>query len=231
MVINLNHWMDETTTEVLTQNNEISLSKFHHESQQFPSTFFAPSSTSSSVAGAAAAPLSAGQLERQFSSSSADNICRLNSATPTATTAPASNISSTQSTPKRSISCSSSSNPLNDFLKPHSILSQNNSSESDDDDDEQSKKEEINLYPLSNQVGGHTRLLLLNEKTVIKPLIIRELEFYQNIPGSEFQQFVPKYKGKHIVVCSDATSLHSYDSDPNSPLACRHDAWLCAVEE
>lgn len=189
--------MDETTTEVLTQTNEISLSKFHHESQQFPSTFFAPSSTSSSVAGAAAAPLSAGHLERQFSSSSAENICRLNSATPTATTAPASNISSTQSTPKRSISCSSSSNPLNDFLKPHSILSQNNSSESDDDDDEQSKKEEINLYPLSNQVGGHTRLLLLNEKTVIKPLIIRELEFYQNIPGSEFQQFVPKYKGKH----------------------------------
>lgn len=98
------------------------------------------------------------------------------------------------STPRRSIS--SSSNPLNEFLKPHSILSQNNSSESDDDDDEHTKKDEINLYPLSNQVGGHTRLLLLNDKTVIKPLNIRELEFYQNIPGNDIQDFVPKYKGE-----------------------------------
>lgn len=97
------------------------------------------------------------------------------------------------STPKKSIS---SSNPLNEFLKPHSILSQNNSSESDDDDDEHSRKDEINLYPLSNQVGGHTRLLLLNDKTVIKPLNVRELEFYQNIPGNDIQHFVPTYKGK-----------------------------------
>lgn len=97
------------------------------------------------------------------------------------------------STPKKSIS---SPNPLNEFLKPHSILSQNNSSESDDDDEEHSKKDEINLYPLSNQVGGHTRLLLLNDKTVIKPLNIRELEFYQNIPGNDIQHFVPKYKGQ-----------------------------------
>lgn len=100
--------------------------------------------------------------------------------------------SSSSSTPRKSIS---SSNPLNEFLKPHSILSQNNSSESDDDDEEHTKKDEINLYPLSNQVGGHTRLLLLNDKTVIKPLNIRELEFYQNIPGNDIQDFVPKYKG------------------------------------
>lgn len=98
---------------------------------------------------------------------------------------------SSSSTPRKSIS----SNPLNEFLKPHSILSQNNSSESDDDEDEHTKKDEINLYPLSNQVGGHTRLLLLNDKTVIKPLNIRELEFYQNIPGNDIQDFVPKYKG------------------------------------
>lgn len=102
---------------------------------------------------------------------------------------------SSSSTPRKSIS----SNPLNEFLKPHSILSQNNSSESDDDDDEHTKKDEINLYPLSNQVGGHTRLLLLNDKTVIKPLNIRELEFYQNIPGNDIQDFVPKYKGKNIL--------------------------------
>lgn len=93
------------------------------------------------------------------------------------------------STPKKSL-------PLNEFLKPHSILSQNNSSESEDDENEHSKKDEINLYPLSNQVGGHTRLLLLNDKTVIKPLNIRELEFYQNIPGNDIQHFVPGYKGE-----------------------------------
>lgn len=97
------------------------------------------------------------------------------------------------STPKKS-------NPLNEFLKPHSILSQNNSSESEDDDEEHSKKDEINLYPLSNQVGGHTRLLLLNDKTVIKPLNIRELEFYQNIPGNDIQQFVPNYKGESAMM-------------------------------
>lgn len=93
----------------------------------------------------------------------------------------------------------SSSNPLNEFLKPHSILSQNNSSESDED--ESSHHDEINLYPLSNQVGGHTRLLLLNEKTVIKPLNFRELEFYQNIP-SDIQHFVPKYKGEYRDYCT-----------------------------
>lgn len=79
----------------------------------------------------------------------------------------------------------SSANTLTEFLKPHSILSQN----SDEDDSE------IDLLPLKNQVGGHTRLLLLNDKTVVKPLNIRELEFYQNIPNN-IQQFVPKYKGE-----------------------------------
>lgn len=59
---------------------------------------------------------------------------------------------------------------------------------------DESDEDEIALYPLSNQVGGHTRLLVLNQSTVIKPLNIRELEFYQNIP-SDIQQFVPKYKG------------------------------------
>lgn len=48
------------------------------------------------------------------------------------------------------------------------------------------------------QVGGHTRLLLLNQSTVIKPLNLRELEFYQNIP-SDIQQFVPKYRGECMI--------------------------------
>lgn len=157
--------MDETTTDILTKSNEISLPKFHHnESSQFPTIFSTPSS------------------------SIVDHQHQL----------PRSSCASS-STPKKSITVTSN-NPLNDFLKPHSILSQNNSSESDDDDDdEQSKKEEINLYPLSNQVGGHTRLLLLNDKTVIKPLNIRELEFYQNIPGNDIQFFVPKYKGNYHI--------------------------------
>lgn len=108
-------------------------------------------------------------------------------------------VCSGSSTPKKS------SNPLNEFLKPHSILSQNNSSESDDDE-EHSKKEEINLYPLSNQVGGHTRLLLLNDKTVIKPLNIRELEFYQNIPENDILHFVPSYKGENFIT----RALHAH---------------------
>ncbi|XP_059622946.1 uncharacterized protein LOC132266120 [Phlebotomus argentipes] len=56
------------------------------------------------------------------------------------------------------------------------------------------EKDEIAIHPLTNQVGGHTRLLLLNQSTVIKPLNIRELDFYQNIP-QDVQMFVPKYKG------------------------------------
>lgn len=179
MVLKLHHWMDETTTNILTQSNEISLSKFHHsnESTQFP-TIFSTSHIPSSVVV---------DHQHQLQSITADNNNRLTNNSCTSTSTPKKNSIS---------SVVSANNPLNEFLRPHSILSQNNSSESDDDDDdEQSKKEEINLYPLSNQVGGHTRLLLLNDKTVIKPLNIRELEFYQNIPGNDIQHFVPKYKG------------------------------------
>ncbi|CAK1551225.1 unnamed protein product [Leptosia nina] len=53
---------------------------------------------------------------------------------------------------------------------------------------------EVDVLPLHNQVGGHTRLLVLNDSTVIKPLNIRELHFYQNIPD-DIQGFVPRYKG------------------------------------
>uniref|UniRef100_A0A1B6FW76 Kinase n=1 Tax=Cuerna arida TaxID=1464854 RepID=A0A1B6FW76_9HEMI len=54
--------------------------------------------------------------------------------------------------------------------------------------------DEVSLLPLNNQVGGHTRLLLLDQGTICKPLNPRELEFYQNIP-LDIQNFVPKYKG------------------------------------
>ncbi|KAK2583667.1 hypothetical protein KPH14_009598 [Odynerus spinipes] len=58
----------------------------------------------------------------------------------------------------------------------------------------QDNDEEVALHPLKNQVGGHTRLLLLNQNTICKPLNCRELDFYQNIP-QDIQMFVPKFKG------------------------------------
>lgn len=58
----------------------------------------------------------------------------------------------------------------------------------------QENDEEIALLPLKNQVGGHTRLLLLNQSTICKPLNCRELDFYQNIP-QDIEIFVPKFKG------------------------------------
>lgn len=48
----------------------------------------------------------------------------------------------------------------------------------------------------SFQVGGHTRLMVLNPSTICKPLNFRELEFYQNIQDQDIKMFVPKYKGK-----------------------------------
>ncbi|KAL0268131.1 UNVERIFIED_CONTAM: hypothetical protein PYX00_010192 [Menopon gallinae] len=56
------------------------------------------------------------------------------------------------------------------------------------------EEDEVSLFPLQNQVGGHTRLLLLNQSTICKPLNPRELDFYQNLP-SDIQLFVPEYKG------------------------------------
>lgn len=66
--------------------------------------------------------------------------------------------------------------------------------------------DEVALHPLSNQVGGHTRLLLLNQSTVIKPLNLRELNFYQNIP-QDIQMFVPKYKGVMQATTMGGTKL------------------------
>ncbi|XP_055537670.1 uncharacterized protein LOC129725645 [Wyeomyia smithii] len=84
--------------------------------------------------------------------------------------------------------------------------------------DTESDEDEIALYPLNNQVGGHTRLLLLNQSTVIKPLNLRELEFYQNIP-SDIQQFVPKYRGVMQAATMGGTKLEkryspSFRDDP-----------------
>ncbi|UXI23217.1 hypothetical protein NH340_JMT09160 [Sarcoptes scabiei] len=52
----------------------------------------------------------------------------------------------------------------------------------------------IDLIPFNHQVGGHSRLMLLNIKTLCKPLIPNELLFYLNIPNL-LKDFVPNYKG------------------------------------
>mgnify|MGYP006952285325 FL=1 len=57
------------------------------------------------------------------------------------------------------------------------------------------EEDEVSLFPLQNQVGGHTRLLLLNQSTICKPLNPRELDFYRNLPR-DIQIFVPEYKGE-----------------------------------
>lgn len=99
----------------------------------------------------------------------------------------------------------------------------NNSNSIHQQHDTESDEDEIALYPLNNQVGGHTRLLLLNQSTVIKPLNLRELEFYQNIP-SDIQQFVPKYRGVMQATTMGGTKLEkryspSFRDDPGRKTA------------
>ncbi|CAB3370879.1 Hypothetical predicted protein [Cloeon dipterum] len=55
-------------------------------------------------------------------------------------------------------------------------------------------EDELALLPLKSQVGGHTRLLVLNQSTICKPLNPRELNFYKNTP-EEIERFIPKFKG------------------------------------
>lgn len=50
------------------------------------------------------------------------------------------------------------------------------------------------LQPFAHQVGGHTRLMMLDSSTLCKPLIQRELQFYLNIPR-DMRHFTPRYKG------------------------------------
>uniref|UniRef100_A0A1B6KMH1 Kinase n=1 Tax=Graphocephala atropunctata TaxID=36148 RepID=A0A1B6KMH1_9HEMI len=78
--------------------------------------------------------------------------------------------------------------------------------------------DEVSLLPLNNQVGGHTRMLLLDQGTICKPLNPRELEFYQNIP-SDIQNFVPKYKGVMQGTGSGAVQRYSpnFREEQNRP--------------
>ena len=40
----------------------------------------------------------------------------------------------------------------------------------------------VRLEPFAQQVGGHVSMLRFNESTVCKPLIARELTFYESMP-------------------------------------------------
>jgi len=53
----------------------------------------------------------------------------------------------------------------------------------------------VTLQPFVHQVGGHTQILLLDSATICKPLNVREMNFYRNIP-SELKPFSPSFKGK-----------------------------------
>uniref|UniRef100_A0A6I8P351 Kinase n=1 Tax=Ornithorhynchus anatinus TaxID=9258 RepID=A0A6I8P351_ORNAN len=49
------------------------------------------------------------------------------------------------------------------------------------------------LEPFVHQVGGHSCVLRFNDKTICKPLIQREHQFYETLPG-EMRKFTPQYK-------------------------------------
>ncbi|KAL3869907.1 hypothetical protein ACJMK2_042530 [Sinanodonta woodiana] len=54
--------------------------------------------------------------------------------------------------------------------------------------------EPVQLQPFIHQVGGHTCVLRFNETTLCKPLIPRELYFYETVPR-ELKKFLPEYRG------------------------------------
>ncbi|KAK7871697.1 hypothetical protein R5R35_009054 [Gryllus longicercus] len=60
--------------------------------------------------------------------------------------------------------------------------------------EESSQNEYVHLEPFIHQVGGHSSMLCLDEATVCKPLVPRELKFYQTLP-EPVQKFVPKFYG------------------------------------
>jgi inositol-hexakisphosphate kinase len=52
----------------------------------------------------------------------------------------------------------------------------------------------MQLEPFIHQVGGHSSILCLDERTVCKPLIKQELNFYESLPKS-LKRFTPEYRG------------------------------------
>ncbi|KAH9497672.1 hypothetical protein DERF_013640 [Dermatophagoides farinae] len=66
-------------------------------------------------------------------------------------------------------------------------------------------KDLIVLSPFDHQVGGHTQIMLLNQYTLCKSLIPRELDFYLNIPR-QLNGFVPRYKGV-VEICHNESMI------------------------
>lgn len=84
------------------------------------------------------------------------------------------------------------------------------SSVMDEIEDEEHNIEEtfdgITLAPFTHQVGGHTTLFLLDEVTICKPLIPKELRFYQHAP-EELRPFRAAFIGKLLFGCFCPSSL------------------------
>lgn len=52
----------------------------------------------------------------------------------------------------------------------------------------------LQLLPFIHQVGGHSFMLSLDEATVCKALIPREVQFYQTLPPN-IRKFTPNFYG------------------------------------
>lgn len=63
----------------------------------------------------------------------------------------------------------------------------------------QTCEQPVQLEPFIHQVGGHSSMLRLDKKTVCKPLIQRELKFYEMLPD-EIKKFTPQHKGDDDVL-------------------------------
>ncbi|KAJ8395756.1 hypothetical protein AAFF_G00029930 [Aldrovandia affinis] len=77
------------------------------------------------------------------------------------------------------------------------------------------------LEPFVHQVGGHSCVLRFGERTICKPLIPREHQFYKSLPA-EMRPFTPQYRGVVSVsfeedeegkLCLIAYPLHSELAD------------------
>ncbi|XP_022250775.1 inositol hexakisphosphate kinase 1-like isoform X1 [Limulus polyphemus] len=51
----------------------------------------------------------------------------------------------------------------------------------------------VQLEPFIHQVGGSSSMLRLDDYTLCKPLIPRELDFYESLPD-KLKKFTPEYK-------------------------------------
>ncbi|OTF72747.1 inositol hexakisphosphate kinase 1-like protein [Euroglyphus maynei] len=68
-------------------------------------------------------------------------------------------------------------------------------------------------------VGGHTQIMSLNQYTLCKPLIPRELDFYLNIPR-QLNGFVPQYKGV-VEICHNESMIPTL-YHPNRNFSIKH---------